>query len=454
MNLGVTSNGLIILMNKRKGRKNVGTGKLSLRHNFIWTLIGNLIYAGSQWGMVMILAKIGTPEMVGQFALGLAIAAPVIMFTNLQLRAVQATDSKGDYHFTHYLGLRLIGTSLALAVITGVTLVSGYRWETALVILAVGLAKAFESISDVIFGLLQQHERMDRIAISMMIKGPLSLLALGAAIWLTNSIFFGSLGLAVAWAAILASYDIRSAAMILGSSSLASKPSKHCRAWPKPNWDFRMLGRLAWVSLPLGLSMMLISLNSSIPRYFIEHYLGERELGIFAAMAYLMVTGGMVVSALGQSASPRLAKYFAAGHFAAFRALLLKLVGLSFFLGLLGIVVVVSAGREILTILYRPEYAGRLDVLFWLMVAAGIGYVSSFLGTALTATRAFHLFVIPYGIITAVALASSALLVPMKGLLGASWALCVISLAGCVIPIILLMTIERGKREPVTRYTS
>ncbi len=147
---------------------------LTLRQNFSWTLAGNVVYAGCQWGMLVVLAKLGNPVMVGQFALGLAVTAPVIMFASLQLRPVQATDARREYEFGHYLGLRLVTTLLALLVIASISLTAGYRRETAMVVLAVGLAKAFESVSDVFYGLLQQAERMDRIAISMMLKGPLT----------------------------------------------------------------------------------------------------------------------------------------------------------------------------------------------------------------------------------------------------------------------------------------
>jgi O-antigen/teichoic acid export membrane protein len=41
--------------------------------------------------------------------------------------------------------------------------------------------------------------------------------------------------------------------------------------------------------LPLGVVAALVLLNTNIPRYFIERYLGEWELGIFAALAYIMV---------------------------------------------------------------------------------------------------------------------------------------------------------------------
>ena len=44
---------------------------LPLRKNFAWTLTGNVVYAGCQWGMLMAIAKLGTPAMLGQFALGL-----------------------------------------------------------------------------------------------------------------------------------------------------------------------------------------------------------------------------------------------------------------------------------------------------------------------------------------------------------------------------------------------
>jgi O-antigen/teichoic acid export membrane protein len=398
---------------------------LSLRANFSWTFVGNVVYAGCQWGMLVVLAKLGSPEMVGQFALGLAITAPVIMFTNLQLRGVQATDARQEYLFGDYLGLRLLTTALALLIIDGIVLVSGYRWETALVILAVGIAKAFESISDAFYGLLQQHERMDRIAKSMMIKGLLSLVALGVGVHLTGSVFWGAVGLVVAWALVLVGYDIRSGALILKplprAGSAAPNESDQ-EAMLRPRWEMKTLIRLAWLALPLGLVMMLISLNTNIPRYYVERYLGERALGIFVAVAYLQVAGTTVVGALGQSASPRLAKYYAAGDGLSFRRLLLKLAGIGALLGGAAILVALVAGRELLTLLYGPEYAHR-DLFVWLAVAAGIAYVASFVGYAMTAARHFRIQLPLFALVASTTALACLWLVPTHGLLGAAIAL-------------------------------
>jgi O-antigen/teichoic acid export membrane protein len=400
---------------------------LTLRRNFSWSFIGNVVYAACQWGMLVVLSKIGSPEIVGQFTLGLAITAPVLIFTNLQLREIQATDAKQQYVFSDYLGLRLLSTGLALLVIVAITLKAGYSVETSLVILLVGLAKAFESISDVFYGLFQQYERMDRIAVSMMIKGPLSLLLLGIGVYLTGSVVGGTVGLAVAWALVLFGYDLRSGAWMLNQSLLmleSKEPrERKLRVTLQPRWHLRTLGKLVWLSLPLGFVMMLGSLNVNIPRYFIERYLGERELGIFAAIAYLMVAGNMVVYALGSSAISRLAKYYSTGNSAAFRTLLLKLVGIAAVLGGGAILVALVAGRELLTLVYKPEYAQHTDLLVWLMVTAAIGYMSSFLGDGLVAARYLRIQIPLFVLVTATSAIGSYWLIPIDGLRGAAIAL-------------------------------
>lgn len=393
------------------GKSNMQKVKpLTLRRNFSWAFIGNAIYAACQWGMLVLLAKLGSPEIVGEFTLGLAIAAPVIMFTDLHLRVVQATDAKREYLFGDYLGLRLIGVGVALLIIAAIVSISGYTWKTSLIVLLIGLAKVFESMSDVFYGLIQQSERMDRIAVSLIIKGLLSLLLLSLGMWVSGDILWGILGLILAWGGVFFLFDLQSSKLLLNRE-------------PKPRWDFKTLKKLVNISLPLGFVMMLISLNINIPRYFIKEYLGERELGIFAAIAYLMVLGNMLILSLGESASPRLAKYYASGDRAAYCQLLLKLVGIAGILGSAVVLISMIAGKEILTILYKPEYAIHSDIFTWLMIAAAINYVSSFLGYGITAARYFRIQIPLFVSVASISGIVCMWLLPNIGLLGAALAL-------------------------------
>jgi O-antigen/teichoic acid export membrane protein len=425
---------------------------LSLRRNFSWMFSGNVVFAATQWGMLAVLAKMGTPEMVGQLALGLAIAAPVLMFTNLQLQVVQATDARRQFEFNDYLALRLVSTALALFLILAIVFVSGYRLETALVICMVGLSKAFDSMSDVFYGLLLQRERMDRVAKSLTLRGLLSLIALSLGVYFTGSVVGGVVGVILAWALVLLVYDIRSGSLVLQASSRAISGLAAGKALAtsnlRPRWSLRTLYTLARLALPLGLVLALMSLTTNIPRYFVERYLGEGELGIFAAISYIMVAGLTVTYALGQATSARLARYYAEGEEAKFLGLLLRLVGIGTLLGIAGVLVSLVAGQEILALLYRPEYAERVDIFLWLMIAAAIMYVASLLGYGMTAARYFRVQVPLFAFAGGISAVACLWLVPAAGLKGASIALIISALVqfgGCLAVTVYALKVLRRK---------
>src|SRR5206468_4035323 len=102
---------------------------------------------------------------------------------------------------------------------------------------------------------------------------------------------------------------------------------------------------------PLGLVMLLIALDTALPRYFLERASGMSTLGIFAALSHLMVSGGMVVGAMGQVVSPRLADLGAAGNWTAFHRLLTRILLIAGAVGVAGALVAAVAGRPILLLL-------------------------------------------------------------------------------------------------------
>jgi O-antigen/teichoic acid export membrane protein len=417
---------------------------LSLRRNFSWTLLGNVVYAGCQWGVIVVLAKLGSPEMVGQFALAAAIVTPVIMFANLGLRAVLATDVAGEARFRYYLELRLVTNGLTLAVITGLVLLAGYRAEVIWIVILMAMTRMFDSVSDILYGLFQRQERMDRIARSMVVKASFALGFAAIGVYLTGAVLGAIAGMMAANALTLFGNDIPDVLRIYarGTRRPLLRNAGHA-VLLKPQWQAKMLGSLAWRSLPMGFAVFLLSLNTNIPRYFVEARLGERGLGVFASMAYITVVSSMLVCAIGQSASPRLASYFANRRLDEFRSLMLKLIGIITFIGVAAIGVALVAGGELLTVLYGEEYASQADVLVWLMVAQIFGLWGSILGCAITATRQFRRFTVPYLMTTVVATASSVFLIPTFGLLGAAWTACLVALTLCIASLAIMKKIWR-----------
>ncbi len=423
----------------------------SLSLNFTWTFVGNAVYSGGQWAILVLLAKMTRPELVGQYALGLAVVLPVIMFTNLQLRSVVTTDVREQIHFGDYLGFRLLSTGVALMIIFAIALASGYRWQLRAVILMVGLAQAIEVVSDIYYARLQLKERLDRVSKSMITRTVLSALGLSVGVYFGHSLIWGIAGIVLARAMVFSGYDISAHTHDLDAQSEGFSRDDLL----KPRWDLRVQRELLWLGLPLGIITVLVSLSSSIPRYFIEHALGERALGIFSAIALMFAAGFMAIVSLGQSAFTRLAGAYAAGNLAEFRSVLGKLLAIGAGFGMCGIILARVAGREILTILFRPEYAEHTDLLITIMVAAAIQYLAAPMGSAATAARFFKPQIPLLATAVVTAGIASYWLIPTYGLLGAGFAIVVTSIVLLIGETVLLWSVLRHlRRQSETTATS
>lgn len=397
---------------------------LSISRNFGWALTGSIVYAACQWGMIVAFAKFGNTVMVGQFSLGLAIATPIVMFTNLQLRFVQATDAIRQYVFSEYLGLRACMTLVAMAAITGVALLGDGQRSTLKVVLAVGCAKCLEALSDVIYGLFQSNDRLDQIGKSLILRGTLSLLGLSLGLYFTKDAFVSVALLAGAWLLVLILFDSRQARRFISAADASAARSLFGQ--PR-NW-FQRQRRLAQLALPLGIVMTLSALNLSLPRYFIHAHWGEQQLGIFSALSYTTVSVTLVADALGAAATPRLSRLFAAGDLGSFRKLLLRLCGFGVILGFAAWVAAKLAGPKLLAVIYKPEYAVHADVFVRLMSAAAIAACAALLAYALTSARSFRIQVPVYLLVLGSNALGCALWVPRAGLAGAASAVLLASI--------------------------
>lgn len=384
-----------------------------MRSGFAWTLAGNGLYAAAQWAMLSLLAKLGGREMLGEYALAVALTAPVAMLAHLNLRAVLATDVGGRRRFSDYLAVRFGVSGLGLAAMAVMALVFGRSGAMAAVIFLTGLAQTSETVSDAYYGAMQRRDEMDRIARSMMARGVLSALAFGVVLWMSGNLVWAVASIAAGRLLVLAAYDRRK-----GPAGEAGEGT---------SWAGAM--SILRQALPLGGVLMLVSLNTNLPRYVIERSMGVGELGVFAAVASFVTAGATIVNALGQAAMPRLARYASQREPAQFLSLVVKLGALVFGLGLAGVAGAALLGKMVLTLAYRPEYAAYSGLLVGVMGAAIPAYVAAAMGYAVTAARAFDAQVPMFCLVAVICGCASWLLVPRLGLAGAAVAMAVAAAA-------------------------
>jgi len=373
--------------------------------NFSWTFIGSLVYAFSQWLLIITLAKLSSPDIVGQYSLALAITAPVVLFSNMQLSNILATDSRDEYSFSEYISTRIILLSISLIVIICIVGFGAYNPSLSIVIILVGLSKIVESLSELTHGYFQKVERMDYAGKSQMIKGITSVSIFILIFYFTNSLILSVVGMIGAWFLRLIYYDLRKVKLFTDVKVTI-------------NSSFKLITLFA---LPLGLVSILNSLNTNIPRYFLEYNFGLNELGYFSAIAYILVAGNLLIRPLSLVAAPKLAQNYQQNKKREFVILNIKLFLAAAILGFVAITIVYYFGEFILTFIYSIEYAKYNNIFLLIMIGSILSYFTTFLNVAIVAAREFKKQ--PYiNLITMIAaLLSSIYFIPSNGIEGAAY---------------------------------
>lgn len=381
----------------------------SLKTNFIWMFIANMIYALLQWATLSVITKLGSSEMVGIYTLGLAITAPIMIFANLQLRAIQATDSKNKNKFSDFFTLRFIFMMIGLIISCIVLVLSDYDFQAKLVIFVIAISKAIEGMSDIVYGLLQKHEDMKKISLSLILRGVASVLAFVFSLYYLDSLLIATILSSLLWLLIFILYDL---------TTINKYKVKKIY-----NFNTNILYKLFVMALPLGIVTMLGSLNTNIPRYLIENYLSMELLGVFGAIAYTMTGFGKFSSAISQTVSPRLAKYYASQDKKLFLKLFQKIFVINFLIGAFGILIALFIGEELLAIMYTKEYALYNNLFVWIMVLSLFMNLSNVFGVGVTSMRIFS-SQLPIHIIKLIVISiTSMFFIKTNGINGAAWSL-------------------------------
>jgi O-antigen/teichoic acid export membrane protein len=383
----------------------------TVRWNIASTLAGNLVFSGSQWLITIVIARMGNMAMVGQYALGLAICLPIFSFTGLSMRAVQATDCTGAYRFKDYLTVRLASTAFALAAVSAVALLMPWRRETVLVVLAVACSRAVDSLSDMQYGLFQLHDRLDLIAWAMCIRAVVGLAALALGMALFHSVPVAMAALTLMWLATALIFEWPITLRMEGVQRVA----------PLQSTAVATYRRLVILCLPLAFVLLLLSAGANLPRLMLERHAGEQSLGVFSAVAVMSGAMGLLYSALGQTALPRLARLFTSDldqfHAAMWRMMLFSAAA--------GVAMLVGAwffGVRLATMVYGHQSAVTAELVTGLVAVGILNNTSSLLGAGLTASRRFWSQFVASIMFLLITAAVGAWLIPAWGARGAMYA--------------------------------
>jgi O-antigen/teichoic acid export membrane protein len=395
-------------------------GQRPLVANTAYAVVGHGCYHACHLGAIILLAKFGSPEILGEYFLALAIATPVVLLFGFELRGAFVADAGNQFTFGTYDALRrrlLLPAALVLGVVLLAKALTESHWAYVVIFLGVFAQRLLWSVSEVGWGTFQRRERLDLLGLAAGLRGVAFLLPFALLLpFLLDEATPPARRAQVAALALL---------LAVAGVGLVLWRFDWLRVRNPQLWDLCFTGAglraLAWQTLPLGVVALVINLCDTFPRWMFEAAPdGATQLGYFGSLAYITLAGNLVIIQAANAAANRLAAYYRTDlpRFLRLGAGLLLLAGAT---GGVVLVVALWAGAWILRILYTPDYAQYEPEFQLIVLAHALALLTNVFGVTTTQMRLFWVQV-PVQVVTlVVTVVAAVMLIPDAPVRGAAW---------------------------------
>lgn len=395
---------------------------LSLLNKAKFLLSGNILFAFSQWLILIFISHFSDNQAVGAYTYALALVTPVFMLTNLQLRPIVVAEFNlnSNFNYKSYFALRFYSIFLAILASFLLSFLSTSNvWK---VVLLLGCIKALEAISDIIYAYYNAQGKTKLISLSLTVKSLSLILIFGSLLYFYNLLNIGLIGIILIYVLTLLVVDFRNIGL-------------NRKYFYLNIVDFKNVIILA---LPLGISVMLVALQSNIPRFFLEKFFNLEAVGVFSVFYYFIIVGGIVINSICQFISPKFSILFKENKMHELNKLTIQVWGMAAFLGVSGLIVSITLGDFFVNILYGSHYLFWIDILNIIMFAGLFTYLSVVNGYLMTSLGLIKIQLPLFLFLTIFTLVLCWTLIPAYGLLGAAWATVASSAAQFILSTLIL----------------
>ncbi len=394
------------------------------------TLTGNLVFAATQWVLLIFVARLGTAEQVGYITLAAAIVTPVFALTGLSLRDARAVDHGRESTDQDYFLLRMMMTAAAVAL--AVVVIFGVYGGAATAFIAAALALVLTKIphtqSALNYGIAQTRGRFDVIVKSQVLRGILGVACFAAAFALTKSVGAGFVAQALCWIVVMVICERRPLAQDGVVFGVRDARGPQIR---------RALGLMVWL-LPLSIAGVLQMVSLYVPRIALAEYVTFEELGLFGAIYYFLTAIQTVIRSISQASVSRMAKAASLGNAKRLRRITAIVMGANLLLGLVIIAGALIVGEWVVGAVYGAQYVNSFLIVM-VAVTAALQLLMGATQYALLASHHFWLRLWINVLCLLAAIGLSLWLIPERGADGAAWVIIWVTVIRLVLGVMVMI---------------
>lgn len=343
------------------------------KKDYIWNSIGSFLQSAISPILLIVITRLNGVGDSGLFSFAMSLS---VVFWAISLwggRTYQVSDVKKDFSSGDYIVVRFISSLIVAVFSISFCILSGYDLIKTELIMVLVSFKILESIADSMYGVLQIHNRLYIVGISLTMKSVFGFMLFTLVDILTKNIIYGALSIFIVNIAVVIFYDI--------------PWMKHVESVGLTKKNIMQAGKIMKKTAEVFVVVFLTMFSLNIPRYFLDKYHYD-QIGYFGIMAMPITLLTLFISFVLQPNVVNLSELLKKKKIKEFTNIVSKIDIITFTLGILFVVSSYLIGVWALNTVFGIDINNfRIDLTIMVIGAVANAFVSIYVNLLIILRR-------------------------------------------------------------------
>lgn len=343
------------------------------KKDYIWNSIGSFLQSAISPILLIVITRLNGVGDSGLFSFAMSLS---VVFWAISLwggRTYQVSDVKKEFSSGDYIVVRFISSLIVAVFSISFCILSGYDLIKTELIMVLVLFKILESIADSMYGVLQIHNRLYIVGISLTMKSVFGFIIFAIVDILTKNIVHGALSIFIVNIAVVIFYDI--------------PWMKHVESVGLTKKNIMQAEKIMKKTAEVFVIVFLTMFSLNIPRYFLDKYHYD-QIGYFGIMAMPITLLTLFISFVLQPNVVNLSELLKEKKVKEFTKIVSKIDFITFTLGILFVVSSYLIGVWVLNTVFGIDINNfRIDLTIMVIGAVANAFVSIYVNLLIILRR-------------------------------------------------------------------
>lgn len=343
------------------------------KKDYIWNSIGSFLQSAISPILLIVITRLNGVGDSGLFSFAMSLS---VVFWAISLwggRTYQVSDVKKEFSNGDYIVVRFISSLIVAVFSISFCILSGYDLIKTELIMVLVSFKILESIADSMYGVLQIHNKLYIVGISLTIKSVFGFIIFAIIDILTKNIVYGALSIFLVNIVVVIFYDI--------------PWMKHVESVGLTKKNIMQAGKIMKKTAEVFVVVFLTMFSLNIPRYFLDKYHYD-QIGYFGIMAMPITLLTLFISFVLQPNVVNLSELLKKKKIKEFTKIVSKIDFITFTLGILFVVSSYLIGVWALNTVFGIDINNfRIDLTIMVIGAVANAFVSIYVNLLIILRR-------------------------------------------------------------------